>query len=311
MNNTTFIQTTVGLSEIKDSDKILIHEHIFNRFPYWHQSQVEECVLRELKKTFEQGISIICDLTAYTKPYNYYRIIEESPVSIVSCLGFYTPRHVSSELKHKSADALIRSYSKIIEKGIGSKKIKPGILKVAAQSSELNSLESVFFHVVGQLSIEYNLPIAVHAPKGAYNHVQSLISAGVNPEKILVAHIESSITKEEEFEKRLQEATEILKLGSYIQLADFGCTPSSKKCIKGLSFAEEIIRSGYLEQLLLSGDSTWRWKNNEFVVKEFNHGNGKHYTYTQDFTLPMLKKIVPQFDLEHILLHSNPKKLFR
>lgn len=311
MNNATLIQTTAGLVEIRDSDRILVHEHVFNRYPYWHQSQMEEYVLRELVKASEQGISVICDLTAYTKPYNYYRIIEESPVSIVSCLGFYTQRYIPSEFKHKSADELIRLYSKIIEKGIGSKKIKPGILKVAAQSSELSSLESVFFRVVSKLSVEYNLPIAVHAPKGTYGHVCTLISEGAKPEKIFAAHIESSITKEAEFNLRLQEAMDILRLGSYVQLADFGCTPSSKKCIKGLAFAEEIILSGYLGQLLLSGDSSWRWKDKEFVVKEFNHGDGKHYTYAKEFILDMLQRKMPQYDFEYILLNQNPQKLFR
>lgn len=254
------INTTVGLYEIGEDDRILIHEHVFNRYPYWLQDQMEENVLRELNQVHKQGINLICDLTAYTKPYNYYKIIDNSPVKIVSCLGFYTPRYVPAQQKNQNADALIRSYSKTIENGMGTKRIRPGILKIAAQSYQLSSLEKKLFYVIACLSAEYNIPIALHAPKGTYDHVCSLIDAGARPENIFAAHIEAGITSQSEYEKRLFEATNILSLGSYIQLADFGCSLSSKKCAAGISFISELINRGYLSQLLLSADSCWRFK---------------------------------------------------
>ena len=70
------IQTTTGLQDIRDNDRILVHEHVFNRYPFRQQEKMEDYVLNELDKAYRQGITIICDLTAYTKPYNYYRIIE-------------------------------------------------------------------------------------------------------------------------------------------------------------------------------------------------------------------------------------------
>ena len=87
-----------------------------------------------------------------------------------------------------------------------------------------------------------------------------MISAGAKPEKIFVAHIENGIQSEKEYDKRLTEATQILSLGSYVQLADFGCTITSKKCITGIAFFNDLIKRGYLNNLLLSADSCWRWK---------------------------------------------------
>ena len=308
--NKTIIQTTIGMHEVTDSDRILVHEHVFNRYPFWQQSKMEEYVLSELQKAYKQGITVICDLTAYTKPYNYYKIIEQSPVKIVSCLGFYTPRYISAQQKKQDASTLLQSCRKAIENGIGSKKIKPGILKIAAQSYELGSLEKKFFSVVAQLSTEYNLPIALHAPKGTYSHVCSLISAGAKPNRIFAAHIETGIASKDEYKKRMSEAVNILALGSYIQLADFGCTMTSKKGAAGVSFVSEIINRGYLNQLLLSADSCWRWKNNGFVVKEYNYGEGKHYTYTMEHILSLLGKAGDFIDLEQILLCDNPRHFF-
>lgn len=73
------------------------------------------------------------------------------------------------------------------------------------------------------------MPIALHAPKGTYSHVCSLISAGAKPNRIFAAHIETGIASGDEYKKRMSEAVNILALGSYIQLADFGCTMASKK----------------------------------------------------------------------------------
>ena len=271
---------------------------------------MEEYLLSELQKIHKQGITVICDLTAYTKPYNYYKIIEKSPVKIVSCLGFYTSRYISAQQKKQDTSTLVQSYRKVIENGIGSKKIKPGILKIAAQSYELSPLEKKCFSVVAQLSTEYNMRIALHAPKGTYGHVCSLISAGAKPDRIFAAHIETGITSRDEYKKRMSEAVNILALGSYIQLADFGCTMASKKGAAGVSFVSEIINRGYLNQLLISADSCWRWKNSEFVVKEYNHGKGKHYTYTIEYILPLLENVGNFMDLEQVLLCDNPKQFF-
>ena len=304
------IQTAGGIHLLGDTDRVLMHEHIFNRYPYSRQREMEEFVLRELNAAHKQGITVICDLTAYTKPYNYYNVIENSPVKIVSCVGFYTSRYIPEQVKRQGHDSLIRTYGRMIEKGVGSRRIKPGILKIAAQSHILSPLEKKLFSVVAHLSREYGLPIALHAPKGTLSHVCSLISEGANPNKIFAAHIESGITIESEFEKRITEAAQIMKLGSYIQLSDFGCTVSSVKREAGLRFIEELIRNGYLSHLLLSGDSCWRWKNDKFVVKEYNHCNGKHYTYTIDSTISMIKEKLCFADIDSVLLLENPGHLF-
>lgn len=43
--------------------------------------------------------------------------------------------------------------------------------------------------------------IALHAPKGTYGHVCSLISAGAKPDRIFAAHIETGITSRDEYKK--------------------------------------------------------------------------------------------------------------
>lgn len=308
--NSIKIETTRGPKIITEEDKILIHEHVFNRYPYWQQYRMEKFVIEELCKLYKAGISVIVDLTAYTQVYNYYTVIDQSPVVIVSCIGFYTMRYVPAELKKKSYESLIKLYGKKIERGIGTRYIKPGIIKIAAQDSTLNENEKKFFRVVAFLSNEYGLPIAIHAPKGTLAHVEQLIEYGASPQKILAAHIENGTNTEKEYYSRLSDAKKIMDLGVYIQLADFGCTRTSQKCKRNIQFATSLIEDGYINKLLLSGDSCWRWKNNNFVVKESNKGVGKPYTYTVDFSLPLLEERFPSYNLRKVLLNKNPVSLF-
>lgn len=302
------IQTAQGTRIINNNDKILIHEHIFNRYPYWRQKQMESFLLKELIDLHKLGVSMVFDLTPYTKVYNYYNVIDESPVTIASCIGFYTPRYVPADLRNSSTSTLVSLLSNRIEKGVGRRRIKPSILKVAAQKDELSDIEEKFFRVVSILSDLYHMPIALHAPKESLSHVRRLVDMGANPRLIMVAHIENGISKDEEYEKRIKEAKEIMNMGAYIQLADFGSSLRSAKCNRALSFIQNLILEGYLPQLLVSGDSNWRWKNNQFRVKDYHLNGGKHYSYTCNFTLPLLQKQNATIDIERILLTENPLK---
>jgi len=119
MNRNNELQCTNDIHMINCHDQILVHEHIFNKFPYWMQTSMENFVLSELNKAYLKGITVICDLTAYTKPYNYYEIIEKSPIKLVSCIGFYTPKYISAQQRNASFLELTNSLSKQIEKTTG------------------------------------------------------------------------------------------------------------------------------------------------------------------------------------------------
>lgn len=309
MNRNNELQCTNSIHTITNYDQILVHEHIFNKFPYWMQTKMEDFVLSELNKAYSQGITIICDLTAYTKPYNYYKIIEKSPINLVSCVGFYTPRYVSAQQRNASTLQLINSLSKQIEKGVGRKQIKPGILKIAAQGAILSSIETKFFKVIAFLSKEYGLPVALHAPKGAYHHVKVLLKEGVVPEKLFVAHLESGVSSTEIYNLKMQEAKAIIQEGVWIQLADFGCSDTTKKAKQSFQFVIDLINEGYISKILLSGDTCWRCKNQNFLLKDYNYG-GKSYSYTKEYTIPILQDRLKDKNLEQIILHDNPRNFF-
>ena len=56
----------------------LVHEHVFNRYPFHKRNVSEEFTLNELKKLERYNVKTIVDLTPYTPIGNYERIIKET-----------------------------------------------------------------------------------------------------------------------------------------------------------------------------------------------------------------------------------------
>lgn len=297
--------TARGYIESEAIRKVLIHEHVFNRYPYYYRNKSNEFTLRQLIAVSKKGVNLIVDLTAYTKPYNYYPVIDESPIEIVTCLGFYTNSYIPKSYQALSADKLYSIYKRYIEVGVGERKIKPGILKVAAPNTTTSHFDDKYFTVVAKLSREYDLPIALHAPKDSIVYAQKLLEMGVRPSKLMVAHMESGILSDDIFEKRVNEALALAQEGVYVQVADFGNKTSSKRCEMTVGFVNALIRDGYINKILVSSDSNWRWKSGEIVLRDATKVfSGKSFCYALDHSMRQLTLSIGK-DMEEVFLHDN------
>ena len=81
---------------VTDNSKILVHEHVFNLYHYSNRNLSIEYTLSLLENLASKGYDIIVDLTPYSKVWNYYEIIEKSPVNIISCVGFFTGKYLTN-----------------------------------------------------------------------------------------------------------------------------------------------------------------------------------------------------------------------
>lgn len=307
-NSNTVLSTAKGTIDASEIKGILIHEHVFNKFPFRLRDTAESFAVAELANAYANGINVIVDLTPYTNPYDYYRVIDESPVNIATCVGFYTTGYMSPKIRRMTEDELVRSLSKKIENGVGTRKMKPVILKIAVQKDCINDTEQKFMRAVGRLSTMYNLPVALHAPFSTYGHSIHLMECGVAPSKLMIAHIENGISKEEELLARTKHAIDLAALGCYIQLSDFGSGPTTQKCKKALSLFDELINAGFINSILISSDSNWRWKNAKPVLRNSSqYSAGRRFTYALSHTMPLLN-IRTEKAARDIFLYRNPLK---
>ncbi|CAK7046705.1 hypothetical protein [uncultured Tissierella sp.] len=295
------------MKNIKSKGYILVHEHLFNLYPYSKTEENTKYALKLLDKVSKYNIDYIVDLTPYASLNKYLDIIDNSPVEIICCIGFYCGRQVKASDKRKTVEELYQSLRNKYIKGISNRKIKPGIIKIATNSrNQLKDYECRFINAAIKLSNEFNLPIAFHCPNNTYDHFCELLKMGVNPRLLMICHYEKQYNKLSS-EQFISEALTIANSGSFLQINDFGTVPKSKKTKAIMKFVESLIIEGYTKNILLSSDCNWKWKNGSPCLNQGNLNLG--YNYLFEYTIPLLQSIgISARDITNIL-ENNPRRL--
>ena len=279
---------TNGNKDQGDRKIILIHEHIFNLYPRGKKKESIEFTLKSLERLNEVGVEYIVDLTPYANVNQFLDIIKNTPIKILCCIGFYCGRFVSSDDKKKSVQELYNELRAKYTNGMGKEKIKPFILKIATNTNIMKPYEKRFAMAAIKLSNEYDIPIAFHCPFNTFFHYNELLQMGVNPKRLIICHFEKQYTRmsEDEF---FTYADKIVCKGSYIQLNDFGTKYNSLKAQSIFGLLKKLIDARREDNILLSSDCSWTWKQGEPKFKSGNLNMG--YNYLFDYTIPYAKKI--------------------
>jgi phosphotriesterase-related protein len=120
-----------------------------------------------------------------------------------------------------------------------------------------------------------------------------LISAGINPEKIVIGHMDLA--------EELDYIKSVLDTGVFIAFDTIGknnYAPDERR----VDFLIELEKEGYLRQVMLSLDITRK--------SHFKKNGGIGYSHLFEVFLPMLRaKGMSQQAIE-LMLIDNPKRLF-
>ena len=305
-----YINTTKGIIE---SDKLgitLIHEHVFNLYPYYKEKENTEFAKKQIEQLKKYNVETIVDLTPYAKIGLYKKLIQQCDINIICATGFFLDKTVPTSYKNATLNELVEKFSRKIENGIGENKYKPGVLKVAASSEKLNQRQMKFFETAVILHKKYQLPIATHSPFGALNHLKILLNFGADPKHVYLSHVENEVNIDN-FNQSICQVKQIIEMGANVVITNFGTNDRGTRYKSSVKLLEYLKKNGFLEQALISADSNWRWKGNQLKLRDsqFN-GVEKTYSYVFEHIIPALKKV--GFDEEDIkwMLINNPKRLF-
>ncbi len=307
------VNTHTGKLPTSSMGITLVHEHIFNRYPSAKKDDAQEFAISQLDALQQHNVKTIIDLTPYTTPGIYEKVLEKKDINIICCIGFYLNKYVPSAYRVASLQELVSRLSKQIEEGRGRTGIRPGILKVAGQHSSMTTLEQKFFTTVGILQQEHHIPIATHSPKGALSHLDCLLQAGANPEHIFFSHLDKGIANTLDFDSRMDEVFQIMDRGAYILLCEFGSGAQGigKNYNNTIRMIEKIRNAGYINHVLLSADSSWRWKRGKIHLKGAQWGGiPRTYEYVFRWIVPVIKSIGFTEQEIRTILVDNPKRLF-
>lgn len=304
------ICTVTGNVNTEKMGITLMHEHIFNLYPYYKEKENTEYVKKQIERLKKFNVSTIVDLTPYAKIGSYKNFISQCDINIICAVGFFLDKYVPSSYKSLSVSDLVEILSKKIEVGIGENKYKPGIIKIAANSPKLSDCQKNFFETAVILQKKYKLPIATHSPHGGLEHLKILTEMGANPEHLYLSHLENEIN-DNNFESKVHEIKNIMDRKANIVLTNFGVNDRGSRYKNSIKLMEYLKNSSLLSQTLISADCNWRWKGNVLKLRDsqFN-GTEKTYSYVFDFIIPALKKVCfTNNDIDQILIY-NPKRIF-
>ncbi len=304
------ICTVTGSVNAEKMGITLMHEHVFNLYPYYKEKENTEYVKKQVERLKRFNVRTIIDLTPYAKIGSYKSFINQCDINLICAVGFFLDKYVPASYKNLSVSDLVEILSEKIEVGIGENKYKPGIIKIAASSPILSDRQKRFFETAVILQKRYKLPIATHSPHGGLEHLKFLMQMGVNTEHLYLSHLENEIN-DHNFDSKIDEIENVMNSRTNIVITNFGVNDRGSRYRNSMKLMEYLKNSGYLSQVLISADCNWQWKGNVLKLQDsqFN-GVEKTYSYVFDFIIPALKKACfTETDIHQMLIH-NPKRIF-
>lgn len=305
-----YINTVNGKISTENMGVTLMHEHVFNLYPFYKEKENMEFVNKQIEKVKFYNVNTIVDLTPYAKFGTYKNFINECDINIICPIGFYLDKYIPKTYKNASVSELVEKLSKRIECGIGKYKYKPGIIKLAANNPNLNNQQIKFFEVAAILQKKYHIPVATHSPKGGLQHLIYLTQLGALSEHIYLSHIENEINSQN-YETKLQDIEMIMDMGGNIVVTNFGTNKNGSRCKNTVKLMDYLKSKNHLSQTLISTDSNWRWKGNNLKLRDSHlHGAEKTYSYVFEYIIPALKTVnYDEKDIKRMMI-ENPKGIF-
>jgi len=167
----TQINTVLGVIDTSQLGCTLMHEHLVvasagipQYFPQLFNSNLEQSLVRELRKVKAAGIDTICDVTTHDlgrDPLLMKNVSLQSGVNIIACAGWYT--NIPFYFQGLSPDKLAELFIREIKFGIGETGVKPGLLKAASDVSGVSIHEEAVLRAVARAHLALGVPIVLHS----------------------------------------------------------------------------------------------------------------------------------------------------
>jgi phosphotriesterase-related protein len=304
------IPTLKGLIPAGQLGRVQIHEHVFCRMRSTCKDDVALFLKGQMDELVQRGISTIVDVTTYVNPDQFYEALRGTGINIVCCAGYYLPRRVPAAYHHYDEDKLLKFLQNKISNGIGKYKIRPFMLKCAANGEEFSELEERFIRVVARAQRENGLPIQVHAFRGGQKQLRILLEEGVDPSKIILCHLEMALRNTTILQQRIDDIQRVVETGASILVADY---PVSNHTYRRhlIQLITTLIRKGYLNQIFLSVDSYWQYRTSGMRVRGMlaTKPSARTYSYLCDVVIPGLRQRGITDQQIDAMLIDNPRRI--
>jgi phosphotriesterase-related protein len=292
-----------------------MHEHVFvlstehvqnyGTGGWWDEEERVRDAVEKLDELKSLGIDTIVDPTApglgrYIP--RIQRVNAEVDLNIIVATGVYAFLELPSFLAYRSDDQLVELFVREIREGIDDTGVKAAFLKCAVEQHGIIGDVPRILADIAAASIETGVPVMVHtnAPaKTGLVALDTLTKAGVDPERVVIAHMGDS--------NDLDYIRAIADSGASIGCDRFNIEHFNPDANR-IETLTTILAEGYADRVHLGHDAACFFDfmfSNPYFADE--HAD---YLHISTNVLPALRANgVTQAQIDQMLI-DNPKRFF-
>jgi phosphotriesterase-related protein len=310
------IETVRGPVAPESLGRTLAHDHVFilgqetlQNFnhswgtPWWDEETGVANAVAELQRVRDGGFQTMIDPTAVGLGRDIgriKRINEQVDLNIVVCTGVYAFMELPQFLRYRTVEALAGFFVRELTEGIADTGVKAGFIKFAVEEYGIVGDVSRIVAAVAAAHAETGAPLMVHTNSAAQSGLvalDALTDAGVDPAKLVIAHVGDS--NDLEYIRRL------VASGAYVGWDRFNIehfNPDSDR----IETVTKVLAEGHVDQIHFSHDGA---TFHDFMVGDpvfaDEHADYLHVT---NVILPQLRERgVSDADIDRIMV-DNPRR---
>lgn len=280
----------------------LAHEHLILDLNWVRKDGVSYIddvneVVPEIQMAQKQGIEAVFEVSTIDMKRDVEKLRQISEITglhIVCSTGFYLSEYHPAWLNEASKEEIAEVYIKELMEGIDDTGIKAGfIAEIASSPSGFVGQEKKILEAAAIASVQTGFAVSTHTGRAtAYDTIETLIDAGVNPDKIIIGH--QDLIDDPEYHLSL------LKYGVNIAFDTCGKVaymPDETRAMNAL----KLVEAGYQDHLVLSNDVSRH--------TYFTTFGGKGYLAVMGSVVPLMKEYGIPDEVIHLFLKENPARI--
>jgi phosphotriesterase-related protein len=310
------VETVRGPVAADSLGRTLAHEHVFilghetlanfnHRWgePWWDEERGVANAVAKLERVRAAGYRTLVDPTAVGLGRDVARIRrvnEQVDLNIVVCTGVYSVMELPQFLRYRTPEALAAIFVRELTEGIGDTGVKAGFIKLAVEEHGLVGDVPRIVAAVGAAHAETGAPVMVHTNAAAQSGLvalEALTAAGVDPAKLVIAHVGDS--NDRDYIRRLADS------GAYLGWDRFNIEHFNPDADR-IETVLRVLEDGCVDQVHFSHDGA---TFHDFMVGDPAFAD-EHadYLHLENVILPQLRERgVGEADLDRILV-DNPRR---
>lgn len=258
-----------------------------------------EPLVRDLEMAYDCGVRNIVDMTNQSMgrdPEYVHRLMDATGINIILSTGYYLEQYIKGYVEDAAVSELFQQATNDLSRGIGNSGLFAGVIgEIGWHHKGPGKCERKAWKAMSAAALETGAVVSTHPSRGIQQIPQAeyLIGRGIQPEKIVIGHIE--------FYPNDDALKSLLEKGVYIGLDMIGKLGRARDEYRA-DTVRKIKDWGFLSQLTLSMDIC--------RTEDLKTAGGYGYVYLFETFLPMLKERgLRQNDIE-LILADNPVRLF-